>query len=412
MGTTSVKDDGLLLYLKIPGEQVRHQTIVDALVLHTRVVTGAGGGPEKTIINSPRFLRQRGYPMICVYMRNPRDKGFSALERRAAEKSVTLAPIDDNGPLDWRIIGRLKEVCRQYRPAIWHAHDYKSSFLGLLLRRDFPSMKLITTTHGWVEQTWKTPLYYAIDRFATRRYDHVVCVSQDLYDAVRKLGIGPDRCTFVKNAIDVDEFSRVRSSADAKRSRELDCDRLIVGAVGRLSPEKGFQQLIHSFSRTLAETKLNAELWIVGEGPQEAQLRAQIDASQLTERIKLKGFQADIRSLFETLDLFVLSSIREGLPNVVLEAMAMSVPIVCTKVAGVPNLVTDGVNGLLCEPGNVEELSAQLSKLLTDTELQNRLSAAARDTVVQDYNFTQRMEYIKDIYDQVLGRGSPAPIGC
>ena len=123
--------------------------------------------------------------MVCAYMRAPHDEGFAALAKRAAERGVNLVAVDDNGPLDWRIIGRFRKLCEQYKPAIWHAHDYKSSFLGLVLRRDFPSMKLITTTHGWVEQTWKTPLYYAIDRHAIRRYDHVVCVSTDLYESVR-----------------------------------------------------------------------------------------------------------------------------------------------------------------------------------------------------------------------------------
>ena len=376
---------------------------MDHLVLHTRVVSGAGGGPEKTILNSPRFLENQGYPMVLAYMRHPDDQGFKALEARALERGVNLAAIDDFGPLDWQIVGRFRKLCETHRPAIWHAHDYKSGFLGLLLRRHLPDMKLVTTTHGWVEQTWKTPLYYAIDRHSLKRYDHVVCVSEDLYESVRTLGVPPQRCTYIHNAIDVDDFTRQHSAREAKIEQGLDPDRLIVGAVGRLSPEKGFDRLIEAFSGALEETQVNAELWIVGAGSQADTLRDLAARQPQADRIKLKGFCSDIKGLFETLDAFVLSSIREGLPNVVLEAMAMSVPMVCTQVAGVPSLVTHDEHGLTCPTADTSALQDCLSRLLTDPELRQRLAAAGRRRIEESYSFALRMEKMRRVYDQVLG---------
>ena len=99
-----------------------------------------------------------------------------------------------------------------------------------------------------------------------------------------------------------------------------------------------------------------------------------------------------------------LSSIREGLPNVVLEAMALSVPVLCTTVAGVPDLVTDGENGMLVMPGEDSAFDGPLTRLLKDSELRRRLGDAGRQTVVEEYSFARRMERVKEIYDRVLER--------
>ena len=118
-----------------------------AVVLETRVVNGTGGGPDKTILNTPRFLAGTGYPTLCAYMHPPGDPGFETLRKKAEQWQAPLFSIPDRGFWDWRVIGKLLEVCRRERVAIWHGHDYKSNALGLLLRRFWP-MRLVTTVHG------------------------------------------------------------------------------------------------------------------------------------------------------------------------------------------------------------------------------------------------------------------------
>lgn len=375
-------------------------------MLHTRVVTGAGGGPEKTIINSPRFLLDQGYPMLCAYMRDPKDAYFADLLERASDKSATVIPVDDNGPFDWRIHGRFSAICREHAPTIWHGHDYKSNLFGMLVRRKF-ALRMITTVHGWVEQTWKTPLYFAIDKLLLPRYEHVVAVSTDLYDQVRELGVPEDRCTYVPNGIDVDEFKRTRPSSAVKPEFDTPAQRLVFGAVGRLSPEKGFHLLIEAFAKSQAKTGVDAELWIAGEGREQERLQRQIAELNLGDRVRLLGFKRDTVALFHAMDVFVLSSIREGLPNVVLEAMALSVPVLSTRVAGVPKLITDEENGLLTECGSAAALEPGIERLLCDASARQRLGAAGRATIEAKHSFALRMQRIKDIYDQVLATPNP-----
>ena len=96
--------------------------------------------------------------------------------------------VPDRGPWDWRVVTQLLAVCRRERVGIWHGHDYKSNALGLVLRRFWP-MRLVTTVHGWVQHTRRTPLYYAIDRLCLPRYESVICVSPDLYDECLARGV-------------------------------------------------------------------------------------------------------------------------------------------------------------------------------------------------------------------------------
>jgi glycosyltransferase involved in cell wall biosynthesis len=370
------------------------------VVLEARVVAGSGGGPDKTILNSPRFLPR--YRTLCAYMHPPEDPGFEQIRRKALTWDAPLIAISDRGPWDWKVVSQCLDICRKEKVSIWHGHDYKSNALGLLLRSFWP-MKLVTTVHGWVHHTRRTVLYYYVDRLCLPHYDQVICVSQDLYEAARSSGVSPSCCTLIENGIDTQEFCRRHNGADAKSRLGVASDRLVLGAVGRLSPEKGFDLLIQAVHRLL-HMGHNIELWLLGDGPEKAKLAKLIGDLGLDDRIRLLGYVADVRERFEAMDVFVLSSLREGLPNVVLEAMAMDVPVLATRVAGVPRVIDDGVNGLLMESGSVDSITQALIRILGNAPLRERLGTAGRQTVTTRYSFAVRMQRISSLYDQLLQR--------
>ncbi len=377
------------------------------VVLDVRVVSGAGGGPDKTILNQPRFLAPSGYRNVCAYMHPPGDPGFEQIRARARKYVAPLVSIPDRGPSDWRVASRLLDVCRHERVAVWHGHDYKSNALGLLLRRFHP-MRLVTTVHGWVKHTSRTPLYYAIDRLCLPRYEVVICVSEDLRDRCLECGVPADRCVLVENGIDLSEYSRTLDTAEARRRLGVSAGRLVVGAVGRLSPEKGFDLLIRSADE-LIRRGVDLELLIAGEGAEEARLRGLISELNRVDRIRLLGFRPDTADVYQAMDVFVLSSLREGLPNVLLEAMALEAPVVATRIAGVPRLVEDGRNGLLVEPGSQKELTRALGRLLGDERLRAGLAREGRRTVEECYGFAARMEKVRAAYDTLLGTAPRVP---
>jgi glycosyltransferase involved in cell wall biosynthesis len=373
------------------------------VILDARVVTGSGGGPDKTILNSPRFLGPLGYRMVCAYLHPPGDPGFEVIRKKAVTYGAPLVAVPDRGPWDWRVVTALLAVCRKEKVTVWHGHDYKTNALGLLLRRFWP-MRLVTTVHGWVHHTSRTPLYYKLDQLCLPRYERVICVSDDLLEACLAVGVPARKCVLLENAIDAAEYTR-RQSADAARTAlGLPPDGFVVGAVGRLAAEKGFDLLVRSVHE-LVGRGLDVRLLIVGEGGERPVLERLVKELGLRDRVLLPGWQGDVRTHFEAMDVFALSSHREGLPNVLLEAMALGVPVVATRVNGVPRLVQDGRNGFLVDPGRADALSTALFGLLTNAGLRDLFRDAARRTVETRFSFPTRMQRLKRIYDDLLAGG-------
>ena len=381
---------------------MKHVPAADArpVVLHVRGSTASGGGPEKTILNSPRFLKPLGYDAICAYMHPSED--LDGLRQRAANAQAPFASVPDRGFWDWRVLTQLIHICRSEKVAIWHGHEYKSNALGLIAKR-FRPMKLVTTVHGWVEHTARTPIYYAIDRLCLRYYDTVICVSDDLYETCLHSGVPKSRCHLIENAIDAEDFRRRLSADAARRLIGAPSHGCLLGAMGRLSAEKGFDLLIRAVDGLL-QNGLDVSLWIAGEGNARPQLESLIHHLGREDRIRLLGQVANPKDFLQALDGFVLSSIREGLPNVVLEAMALETPVLATRVAGVPSLIRDGENGLLVDTGSEAALAAGLGRLLADAGLRASIAQAARQTIEQSYSFERRMSKVAAIYDRVLAR--------
>jgi glycosyltransferase involved in cell wall biosynthesis len=360
------------------------------VVAHVRIVSGAGGGPEKTILATPRELKGSGYQAFALYLHAPGDAGFEVLRERARQKDCELVALADRWPYDPRTLKKLAALCRERGVRIWHGHDYKSNFYGVLLRKQL-GVKLVSTMHGWVQPSWKTPLYFAIDRWSLRRYEQVMAVSQDLFEAALENGVARERLTLVENAIDTEEFRR-RAPTSGKP--------FVIGAVGRLSEEKGFHLLIEACERLAARGR-EFELRIAGEGPDKQRLAQQIARSPFAARWKLLGFQKDTRALFESFDLFALSSLREGLPNVVLEAMAMEVPVLATRSGGMEAFAKHGEDTWLVDPGSVDELERGLEQLLSDAELRQRLARTARARIERESSFQARIAKEVAVYSRL-----------
>jgi glycosyltransferase involved in cell wall biosynthesis len=332
-------------------------------------------------------------------MRSPQDSDFNELRRRAKEQGCPLIEIDDYGPLSFSGLQKIADVCRNHNVQVWHGHDYKSNLFGILLR-PILGFRLVTTVHGWVTHTSRTPMYYAIDRWTLRRYEHVITVSNDLFERCNRLGVGAKRLHLIENGIDTDHFRRICVPELAPSRAQVPPGRLVIGAVGRLSEEKGFDLLIRAVEKLLCEGR-DLELWIGGEGPERDKLAAQAVATGYGSRIRLVGFQKDPRELFAAFDLFCLSSIREGLPNVVLEAMAMEVPIVATRCGGIETFARDRDDMVLVSVGAVDALADGVRCLVQDPTMRKRLATAARRRVERECSFRARMERVIDVYDRL-----------
>jgi glycosyltransferase involved in cell wall biosynthesis len=224
-----------------------------------------------------------------------------------------------------------------------------------------------------------------------------------------RAGARPERVTVVLNAIDPSMFRRDRSQEAAARQRfGLSADDFVIGAVGRLEPQKDFPRLVEAFSHVAAKVP-HATLVIAGEGSVRPVLEAAIAAKGLGASCRLLGHVDDIRALHHAFDLYVQSSIYEGTPNAVLEAMALESPVVATDAGGTAELARDGLEGLIVPYSDTEALVHALLAAIGDQEATRRRTAAARHRVETDLSFDTRMRHVEAIYDELALRFDRRP---
>ena len=370
-------------------------------MMHLRVVSGTGGGPEKTILNSPRFIRKHGYDAHVVYLCPPDPVIQESLRTRAEKQQCPLTLIEDHGIRDFSVVSKLIQFCRREKIELFQAHDYKSNAIGLIARR-FHKMHMATMLHGWTDTTGRMPLYIAIDKRCLPWYEKLICVSEDLVEECRKLRIPDRKIHLVHNGIDLATFTRTIPRQEAKRELGAPTDEPMIGMVCRLSPEKGIVEAIAMISRLNALGK-RVHLWVAGDGPYRPEIEKEIAKNNLPSQVKLLGQLADTRVFYQAMDAFLLNSIREGLPNVVLEAMALEVPVVATRVAGVPRLIYPDKTGWLIEPGDQQALDNSVLESIYGSAIDDRV-AQARRLIEDEFSFTQRMQRVADIYDSLWAR--------
>lgn len=379
-------------------------------ILEVRSCRGGGGGPEKTILFSALEADRDRFNVTIVYLKSEHDPEFD-LDLRARNLGVDeFYTIGERGKFDVRAIRRLIAICREKKIHVFHAHCYKSDLYGLIARR-WHKMALMTTAHGplatmrffWASKNWRVRyLYDQIDLRILKYFDKVLMVSDTMREIISKYGVDQRKLIWVRNAIDANHFRR--SGQREPQFREqlgIPADATVIGAVGRLNGEKDYPNLLRA-ARILLDKRPGLHFIIVGKGELEQDLKTLASSLGLNGHVHFLGHTHDVRKVFEHIDLYVLSSTREGLPNTVLEAMAMEVPIVSTDVDGVKEAVTGDRDALLVPAQDSPALAAGIEKMLDDPELRHRLARSAHEKVKSEFSFTARTRKVEEIYRQLV----------
>lgn len=369
-------------------------------MLHLRVVAGTGGGPEKTILNSPRYIREHGFDAEVVYLCPPDDAVVDSLKRRAKQSECPLTVLPDRGPADWRVLAEILKLCKSRNIQLLQTHDYKTNAIGLAIRA-LHRCSLVTMLHGWTDMTGRMPFYKKIDQWCIPRYRASICVSEDLRDECRRLRIPESKIHLVHNGIEEDRYQRTMPIEAAKAAIGARQGRYLIGCVSRLSPEKGLLDLIRVVQQLQAQG-LPIDLWLAGDGPQRAELEQEILRLGLEDSVRLLGLLTDPIPFYQALDLFVLNSIREGLPNVLLEAMALETPVLSTRIAGIPSLLGNGDCGILIDPDSPDQLSDGIAVAFQSRGKTEQLAKFARKRIEEQYSFRARMKKVAAIYRSIL----------
>jgi glycosyltransferase involved in cell wall biosynthesis len=315
----------------------------------------------------------------------------------------------ETGPFDLSVLASLREILERHKPDIVQTHSVKSHFLVSLLReRPF---RWIAFHHGYTSENLKIHIYNQIDRWSLRACDCVVTVCAEFARRLVRRGSRRDRIFVVHNSVKPDFVKRNDALSQETRQRFLiSDDDLVILSVGRLSPEKGHRYLIDAIAKIISSSPdLKLKVLIAGEGPAEGMLGSQIAKRGLEKHIRLIGQCSDVKPLFSIADLFVLPSLSEGSPNVLLESMAACVPIVATNVGGVPEMVSDGESATLVPPANADMLGKSILELLVDRSHAKQLASVAFDRARLIFSPTMYNERILNIYDTLLCRAPHTP---
>jgi glycosyltransferase involved in cell wall biosynthesis len=351
-------------------------------------------GPEKTVINECLALRDAGWDCrILNFWDNP-DVPISA---KIKASGVPYECIPSKAKFDIGAIRLLARRLREEGRPLVHSHGYKADLYTLLAAR-LAHAPVVTTVHGWTSENRKVRLYESLQAFLWRFFDRVICVSESYRAIAERSGTPAKKLVVIHNGIRASY--RPGDSAVRRRIRaefDLGDDQVAVAIIGRLGIEKGHRLFVDAAARLLPAYP-GARFFIVGEGAERTTISAQITSLGIGEQVRLLGHRDDLPSIYQGLDLLAITSLREGLPNVLLEAMLNGVPAVAMSVGGIPEVIRDGQDGLLVTPGDLAQFTDRLGRLLGDAHERRRHGEAARATVQDRFLFERRMEQVIELY--------------
>jgi glycosyltransferase involved in cell wall biosynthesis len=346
---------------------------------------GAWGGGSVVVLAITRAMIARGDEVWVATLDDETISHFEAAGARAVRPPLWLRPIN---PLDVVPFIYLWWMCLRHRFDFVATHTSKGGFLGRFAARLAGVPHIVHHVHGFAFHQFTHPavlrVYAFLERLAGRCSDLLITVGEQHRQTAIELGIKPpDAIRTVLNGIDIDKFQGV-SRTQARRAFGFAEDDFIIGSAGRLAPQKGFVYAIRAM-KTVAERFPRARLVIAGEGPLEAELKAEAAALGVTDNVIFLGFRRDVAAFLTAMDVFVHPSLWEGLSISLMEAMAASCTIVASDIWGNREMIRHGANGLLVRPADPAALAEALSSVLSDPVFAARMAAEARRTAEADF---------------------------
>ena len=375
-------------------------------VVHIITRLDRGGSAENTLL-SALGLAARGYRVTVLT--GPGDDRPSPLleDAKAAGVAVAMLPGLRRQIRPGRDVAAWADLvlalCRS-RPAIVHTHESKAGFLGRWAAVLARCPRIVHTPHGHIFYghfaRGPSAFFLALERLSARITTRLVALTpREITEHVAR-GVGRrEQWVAIHSGVELEPYRAAVPDPDGLR-RELGCppEVRLVGSVGRLAPIKRCQDLILAVAH-LGDPRVVCLL--VGDGPEAAGLAAVAREAGITERVRFLGWREDVPRVMAALSVFVQPSANEGMGRSIVEAMAAGVPVVATRVGGIPSVVADGECGLLVEPADVTGLAGAIGKLLADPDLAARMGAAGRRRATA-YSVQSMVEQLDGLYREIL----------
>jgi len=367
-------------------------------VLHI-LAPGAVGGLERVVQILAQGQARAGAEVHVAAVLDRANAGHPLLDALAAG-GVTTHAIVLSGRGYWRERAAILELGGRVRPSVVHTHGYRADVVDAAAARRL-GIPTVTTVHGFTGGDWKNRLYERLQRRAYRRFDAVVAVSRPLAEQLMGDDVPPQRVHYVPNAWP--ETVPPLDRAAARRALGLGQDGFLIGWVGRLSGEKGPDVLLDALVH-LTDLPISAS--VIGGGREQRLLAVRAQRLGVERLVRWHGTVPDAGRWFAAFDVFVLSSRTEGTPMVLFEAMAAGVPIVATRVGGVPDVLSPAEAALIA-PDDPAALAAEIRAVHREPAAAGERARRARERLRRDFTLPPWLGRYETIY-RLVSRASPA----
>ena len=377
-------------------------------VLHiiTRLIIG--GAQENTMLTAA-LLDPDSYTVDVVSGPQTGSEGSLIPEVRARDIRLTILPslVREVNPFkDAAALVSLARLIRQGRYDVVHTHSSKAGILGRWAAYLAGAPVIVHTVHGWGHHDRQHPLvrgmYILLERMTQRISDRLIVVSPRNIQKGLADGIAtPEKYVTIRSGIELDRFRHPsRPHAAVRAELGIPQGSTVVGTVTRLSPQKAPLDFVAAAAQ-VADRRPDVHFVIVGDGPLRTAVEARVAELGLTGHVHLAGLRRDVPDLMHAFDIFALTSLWEGLPRVLPQAMAAGLPIVATAVDGNAEAVTDGVNGFLTPPGDAPAMASAVLRLLEEPALSRRMGQAGQARTVE-FDVRKMVEDIASLYEGLL----------
>ena len=384
-------------------------------VMDFRGTYKGGGGPDKTILNSAAQHNSARVHVLVTYLRQSDDQEFQ-IATMARALGINYLDIIDRSVVDLGCIRQLKQVIQREKISLIHSHDDKTLLYSVILKYSVPGLRLMHTCHSHSEYAkesfqklssyWKYLLRKKILVWLMGCHmSPILTISENTKNRLIQSGLSQKDVVVIYNGIDIDYWQRCKAYPILKNELGLSGDQLLVGTVARISYDKDlptFFAVAQNVSREMPEVKFV----IVGDGNGDELLKAQknVESRGLQDVIFFTGHRTDLLDVYASFDIFLMTSLTEGLPNTLLEAMALQVPVVSTIVGGVPELVVNKESGILHPIGDVKSLAKSICTLLQQSNIRKEMAQEGRKRIEEKFSFSNRVSCLEDFYLEFAGK--------
>jgi glycosyltransferase involved in cell wall biosynthesis len=380
-------------------------------VIHliTRLIVG--GAQQNTMetcayLNKNRFAAQ----IIAGPQTGPEGEILSEVRRKNIPLAIIPELVREVHPInDFIALQKIVALFKREQPHIVHTHSSKAGILGRWAARIAKVPVIIHTVHGWGHHSYQKPLirrlFITIERNMEKSTDRLIAVSNATVEKGLNDRIGTrDKYTVIHSCINLDDFTAsLRDPQQLKKSLGINPQSPVIGTVSRLSQQKNPLDFIRMAALIKQEVP-ESKFLFVGDGALRSTTETLIRELNLTDDVFLAGLRHDIADLLRCMDIFTLTSLWEGLPRVIPQAMAAGLPVVANEVEGTAEVIQDGINGSLIPPHDVSCMAHKVVQLLKDAHLRKSMGARGRETALSEFSLHDMIQKIETLYCDVLAR--------